>query len=194
MKKYLTNRTLFLRLAYLIIPSLLLCKTSHSQDFQATGIGVQGNMYLSPVTSGKQYYGAYASVNLREESGFMEWKFITGLQFHEKVKIVDLGATLRFFPGKRLVYLGVSPYYARILSLKKNEGDEAPLAISKGYGVAHLGLQLPLGKTVNFEAEGNYNYFYDSKAAGYGFSVGLVFYSDDLVSAVSKGLGSYPKK
>ncbi|MFM2337238.1 MAG: hypothetical protein RL115_431 [Bacteroidota bacterium] len=169
----------------------------NAQERQESGIGVQGISYLSPVKTGKMYYGTYGSVNLRSENNITELKFITGIQFHEKVKIIDLGSTLRIFPAKKLLYIGISPYNVRLLTLKNKEIDEAeqvPVSISKGYGVAHLGLQLRLGKNVNIEGEGNYNYFYSSKVAGYSFSLGFVFYNNDLLKGVSKVLEQLSNK
>jgi hypothetical protein len=148
-----------------------------------SGLGIHGNMFLSPVQNGKNYYAAYGSFNYRDETDFFNMKMFIGMQFHELVKIIDLGWTFKLFPVKN-VYLGVSPYTLRISTLKETEETETPLAVSKEYGSAHLGYSLPLDENIKMDFEVNYNYFYKSEAAGYGFSVGFIFYSDELINSL----------
>lgn len=163
---------------------------SYSQKVQTSGIGIFGSAFLSPVKTGKKYYAAGASVNLRNEENSLMFRFFGDMQFHDKVKIIDIGSTLRVaFTKQKLIYVGVSPYTMRVSTLKSTAKDSIPVSISKGFGSAHLGLQFKLSNNINLEMEGNYNYFYQSKVGGYGGSIGFTFYNDEILGAIASVFG-----
>jgi hypothetical protein len=173
------------RLFLLIICLFQFLPTTFAQNKQTIGIGAQGNAYFSPLVTGKKYYGAYGSVNIRNSKNNFEYKIYLGTQFNKDIQVIDFGSTFRFLPTSKLVYIGVSPFSYRLATLKSTLDTPDPTSNIKFYGAAHLGFQLPLGKTVNFEVESNYNYFYSQKAGGFGMSVGFVFFNDDIVSGAA---------
>ncbi|MBK6827758.1 MAG: hypothetical protein IPG86_13225 [Chitinophagaceae bacterium] len=168
--------------------AIFLCQllpASYAQNKQTIGFGGQGNVYFSPLVTGKKYYGAYGSLNIRNSQNSYEFKVYMGVQFNKDIQVVDFGSTFRFLPTKKLVYIGISPFSYRLATLKSTLDDPDPTSNIKFYGAGHLGLQLPLGKAVNFEIESNYSYFYSQKTGGFGMSVGFVFFNNDLVSAAA---------
>lgn len=165
--------------------SITTINLSFSQD--TNGLGINGTTYFSPIKGGKNYYAAGASFNIRDEKDFFQLKVFGGVQFHELVKIIDIGTTFRILPIKN-IYIGVSPYTIRISTLKETENSEAPVGLSKDFGTAHLGYAIPISENFKIELEGNYNYFYKSQAAGYGVTLGFVVYDDELLSILSKKL------
>jgi hypothetical protein len=169
---------------------ILLCFAAYSsqafsQKKQNIGIGVQGNAYFSPLVTGKKYYGAYGSLNIRKPSNMFETKVYMGVQFDKDIQVLDFGTTFRFLPTAKLVYIGISPVSYRAVTLKSTLDSQTPTTIGKLYGAAHLGFQIPLGRNINFEIESNYHYFYEQKAGGYGLSIGFVFFNDDIVNGVA---------
>jgi hypothetical protein len=160
---------------------IALCFVSIKMYSQETvGLGFFGNAFMSPSETGKMYYGAIGSIYSRYSNGnnpnFAQVKFNIGKQFHELVDITDFGATLRISPIK-YIYIGASPYTYRHLIVKEtDDGTGNVIFMEKNYGSAHLGFYIPITENFLFEAETNWNYFYKSRAAGYGFSAGLVFY------------------
>ncbi|TXH58790.1 MAG: hypothetical protein E6Q89_02910 [Bacteroidia bacterium] len=162
----------------ILIALCLMSINVYSQE--ANGIGFLGNAFLSPSKTGKMYYGVIGSIYTRiptkNNPDFAVVKLNVGKQFHELVDITDFGATLRISPIK-YSYIGVSPYTYRSLIVKETDDGTGDVVFTeKNYGSAHLGFSIPITEDFKFEGEVNYNYFYKSRAAGYGFSAGLVLY------------------
>lgn len=174
------KKTIFIALCLMSI-------NMYSQDdIQIAGIGVTGNTFLSPTKKGEMYYGVMGSINVRDNSDSFLFKMNVGTQFHELARIIDIGFTLRLSLFK-YAYIGASPYTYRIIKLKETEGTENEIYSEKNYGIAHLGASIPITPNFKFELETNYNYFYKSKAAGYGFAVGLVIY-EEAIFAIFGGM------
>lgn len=172
MKKKLIKTFLFL---------ILFSNAGYSQE--NNGIGVNGITYFSPVKGDKNYYAVYGSVNFRDDADSFVFRIFGGLQFNELVKIIDYGVSLRYYPTNWL-YLGVSPYTLRYSLLKETENSADAIATAKNFGTFHTGLSWAVSKNVKFELEGNYNYFYKSEAAGYGASIGILIYDEEILNAV----------
>lgn len=174
-----------IRLLFFAICVFQFLPATLAQKKQSLGFGAQGNAYFSPLVTGKKFYGAYGSMNIRNSQNTFEYKVYLGTQFNKDIQVIDFGTTFRFIPTSKLVYIGISPFSYRLATLKSTLEDEDPTSKIKFYGAAHLGFQLPLGKNINFEIESNYNYFYSQKTGGFGLSVGFVFFNDDIVSGAA---------
>lgn len=171
------KKKLFITLLFL----MLFKEISFSQE--ASGLGVNGITYFSPVKGDKNYYAVYGSANFRDMDDSFSFRIFGGLQFNELVKIIDYGVSLRYYPTTFL-YFGVSPYTLRYSLLKESENSVQPLATAKNFGTFHTGLSWAASDNFKLELEGNYNYFYESEAAGYGVSVGLIIYDEQILDAI----------
>lgn len=170
---------------------LLVNITMYSQENEYVGFGFTGTSIFSPFKTEyhKMYYGIKGSLNVRipaydDKGEALVLQTNVGQQYNDMVNILDIGFSLRVYPTK-ITYLGAT-YTVRNATLKVDEGTaltpEQAAGLTFDYGTLHLGLSIPFAECFRFEAEGNFNRFFESKVAYYGVAVGLVIYDTGFIS------------